>query len=160
MWWHTVTHRRGSKGETGRMEWVASSLHTTLEHGVSSIITVDVHTSAASSRLNWRPPADLNGLVRFAERRNLPSHFNWPLLLYNKHVPSDGSYLQQSYIIIFCAMWNIHVHWTAYWHSSLHYQRKPAKRCRPEGLTGCIRNSGCRRTDKRSLSEAHMKSQH
>jgi len=30
------------------------------------------------------PPADLNGLVRFAERRNLisarvPSHFNWPL---------------------------------------------------------------------------------
>ena len=31
-------------------------------------------------------PADLNGLVRFAERRNLvsarvPSHFNWPLTL-------------------------------------------------------------------------------
>ena len=30
-------------------------------------------------------PADLNGLVRFAERRNLvsarvPSHFNWPIL--------------------------------------------------------------------------------
>jgi len=44
--------------------------------------------SAASSRLNWRPPADLNRLVRFAERRNLvsallPSHFKrrlqtWP----------------------------------------------------------------------------------
>jgi hypothetical protein len=33
-------------------------------------------------------PADLNGLVRFAERRNLvsarvPSHFNWPLLRTN-----------------------------------------------------------------------------
>ena len=38
-----------------RMEWVASSLHTTLEHGVSSITTPDAHTSAASSRLNWRP---------------------------------------------------------------------------------------------------------
>ena len=30
------------------------------------------------------PPADLNGLVRLAERRNrvsarVPSHFNWPL---------------------------------------------------------------------------------
>ena len=43
------------------------------------------HTSTASSRLNWLPPrADLNGLVRFAERRNLfsagvPSHFNGPL---------------------------------------------------------------------------------
>jgi len=58
--------------------------HTTSEHGVSSITTSDAHTSAASSRLNWRPPADLNRLVRFAERRNLiyarvPSHFNWPL---------------------------------------------------------------------------------
>jgi hypothetical protein len=65
------------------MEWVASRLHTISEHGVSSITTADVYTSAASSRLNWRP-ADLNGLVRFAEIRNLfsarvPSHFNWPL---------------------------------------------------------------------------------
>jgi len=37
-----------------RMEWVASTLHTTSEHGVSSIITADAHTSAVSSRLNWR----------------------------------------------------------------------------------------------------------
>jgi len=27
-----------------------------LEHGVSSITTADAHTSAASSRLNRRPP--------------------------------------------------------------------------------------------------------
>jgi hypothetical protein len=63
-----------------RMEWVASTLHTTSQHGVSSITTADAHNSAASSRLNWRTPADLNGLVRFAERLNLvsarvPSHF-------------------------------------------------------------------------------------
>jgi hypothetical protein len=38
-----------------RMEWVASSLYTTSEDGVSSITTVDAHTSAATSRLNWRP---------------------------------------------------------------------------------------------------------
>jgi len=37
------------------MEWVDSNLHTTSEHGVSSITTADTHTSAASSRLNWRP---------------------------------------------------------------------------------------------------------
>jgi len=37
------------------MQWVASTLHTTSEHGVSSITTADTHTSAASSRLNWRP---------------------------------------------------------------------------------------------------------
>jgi hypothetical protein len=38
-----------------RMEWVACTLHTTSEHGVSSITTADAHTSAASSRMNWRP---------------------------------------------------------------------------------------------------------
>jgi len=37
------------------MECVASTLYTTSEHGVSSITTADVHTSAASSRLNWQP---------------------------------------------------------------------------------------------------------
>jgi len=37
------------------MEWVASTLHTTSENGVSSITTADAHTSAAISRLNWRP---------------------------------------------------------------------------------------------------------
>jgi len=62
------------------MEWEASTLHTTSEHGVSSITTADAHSSADTL-------ADLNGLVRFAERRNLvsarvPLHFNWPLQEY------------------------------------------------------------------------------
>ena len=62
-----------------RMQWVASTIHTTSEHGVSSTTTADAHISAASSRLNWHP-RQLNGLVRFAERWNLvsarvPSHF-------------------------------------------------------------------------------------
>ena len=62
-----------------RIDWVASTLYTTSEHGVSSITTTDAHTSAASSRLKWRP-SDLNWLVRFAERWSLvsaraPSHF-------------------------------------------------------------------------------------
>ena len=53
------------------MEWVASTLHTTSEHGVSSITTADAHTSAASSRLNdalrfkWTRPF----------RRRTKSHF-------------------------------------------------------------------------------------
>jgi len=34
---------------------LASTLHTTSEHGLASITTADVKTSAASSRLNWRP---------------------------------------------------------------------------------------------------------
>ena len=49
--WHTEGKWRGN----WRMEWVASALHTTSEHGVSNITTADAHTSAASSRLNWRP---------------------------------------------------------------------------------------------------------
>jgi hypothetical protein len=81
--WNVMAHgdaREGKWRGNWWMEWVASTLHTTSEHGLSSITTADPHTSAAGSRLNWRPPADLNGLVRFRERRNLvsarvPSHF-------------------------------------------------------------------------------------
>ena len=47
--------REGKWKGNWRMEWVASTLHTTSEHGVSSITTADAHTSAASSRQNWRP---------------------------------------------------------------------------------------------------------
>ena len=47
--------RKGKWRGNWRMECVASTLHTTSEHGVSSITTADAHNSAASSRLNWRP---------------------------------------------------------------------------------------------------------
>ena len=47
--------REGKWRVNWRMEWVASTLHTTSEHGASSITTADAHTSAASSRLKWRP---------------------------------------------------------------------------------------------------------
>ena len=49
--WHTGGKWRGN----WRMEWVASTLHTTSELGVSCIPTADSHNSAASSRLNLRP---------------------------------------------------------------------------------------------------------
>ena len=64
------------------MQWVDSTLHTTSEHGVSSITTADgAHLGCQQSTELTPPPADLNGLVRFAERRNLvsASNFNWPL---------------------------------------------------------------------------------
>ena len=47
--------REGKWRGNWRMEWVTSTLHTTSEHGVSSITTADAYTSAASSRRNWRP---------------------------------------------------------------------------------------------------------
>jgi len=56
--WNVMAHvdaREGKWRGNWRMQWVASTLHTTSELGVSSITTADAHTSAASSRLNWRP---------------------------------------------------------------------------------------------------------
>jgi hypothetical protein len=47
--------RKGKWRGNWRMEWVASTLYTTSEHGISSITTADAHTSAARSRLNWCP---------------------------------------------------------------------------------------------------------
>jgi len=56
--WNVMAHddaREGKWRGNWRMEWVTSTLHATSEHGVSSITTADVHTSIASSRLDWRP---------------------------------------------------------------------------------------------------------
>jgi len=56
--WNVMAHgdaREEKWSGNWRMEWVASTLQTTSEHGVSSITTADAYTSAASSRLNWRP---------------------------------------------------------------------------------------------------------
>jgi len=56
--WNVMAHgevREGKWRGNWRMEWVVSTLHTTSKHDVSSITTADAHTSAASSRLNWRP---------------------------------------------------------------------------------------------------------
>jgi len=56
--WNVMAHgdaRQGKWRGNWWLDWVASTLHTTSEHGVSSITTADAHTSAASSRLNWRP---------------------------------------------------------------------------------------------------------
>jgi len=56
--WNVMAHgdaRERKWRGNWRMEWVASTLHTISEHGVSSVTTADAHTSAARGRLNWRP---------------------------------------------------------------------------------------------------------
>jgi len=56
-----------------RMEWVASTLHTTSEHGVSSITTA-VAAHLGLQAVDWTdaprppPPADLNGIVPYARK--------------------------------------------------------------------------------------------
>ena len=81
---HTQTHMVGlrcrARSEPGGTRWstggevkgkLANGMgsqysHANSERGVSSITKADAHTSAASSRLNWRPHC-------FGERRNLVS---------------------------------------------------------------------------------------
>jgi len=56
--WNVIAHgdaREGKWWGNWRMAWLASTLHTTSEHGVTSINAADAHTSAASSWLSWRP---------------------------------------------------------------------------------------------------------
>jgi len=56
--WNVMAHgdaRDGKWSGNWQMKWVASTLHTTSEHGVSSITTADSHTLGASSWLNWHP---------------------------------------------------------------------------------------------------------
>ena len=70
------------------MELVASTLHTTSEHGVSSITTADAAHLGCQQSTELTPTADLIGLVRFAETRNkfsalVPSHFK---LILHTHV--------------------------------------------------------------------------
>ena len=82
--WNVMAHSDTQEGKwrgNWRMEWVASTLHTTSEHGVSSITTADAHTSAASSRLNWRHRR-FKWTCLFWWRWNLvfprvPSRFSW-----------------------------------------------------------------------------------
>jgi len=56
--WNVMAHGDAREGKwrwNWRMEWVASTLHTTSEDGVFSITAADVHSSPASSRVNWLP---------------------------------------------------------------------------------------------------------
>ena len=69
--WNVVAHSDTRKGKwrgNWRMDRVASTLHTTSEHVVSSITTADAHTSAVSSRLNWLPSGRIKWTRPF--RRN------------------------------------------------------------------------------------------
>jgi hypothetical protein len=80
MWWHTVTYGRGSKGETGEPVLFA------LPRNMVYPALLPLMRTPRLPAFDWTDaPADLNGLVRFAERWNLvsarvPSHFKRSLL--------------------------------------------------------------------------------
>jgi hypothetical protein len=79
MWWHTVTHGTGSEGETG--EWSGYPVLFILPRNMVYPALLMLIRTPRLPVVDWTDaPADLNGLVRFVERRNLvsahvPSHF-------------------------------------------------------------------------------------
>jgi len=81
--WNLMAHgdaREGKCRGNWRMEWVTSNLHTTSETWCIQHLLPLMRTPRLPV-VDWTDAsADLNGLVRFAERRNLvsvrvPSHF-------------------------------------------------------------------------------------
>ena len=87
----TRRRREGKWMGNWRMEWVTSTLHTTSEHGVSSITTAYAHTSAASSRLNWRP-LRFKWTCRF--RRKTKSGFCACAITFQTQSTADVPYLE------------------------------------------------------------------
>jgi hypothetical protein len=83
----TRWRREGKWSGNWLMEWVASTLHTTSEHGVSGITTTVAYNSAASSWLNWRPCRFkwTRSFRRMLVSARVPSHFKRSLPLYGVH---------------------------------------------------------------------------
>ena len=81
-----MTRGRGSEGETG--EWSGLPVLFTLPRNMVYPALLPPMRTPRLSVVDWTDaPADLNGLVRFAERRNLvsarvPSHFQRSLPFY------------------------------------------------------------------------------
>ena len=72
MWWHTLTHEMGSEGETG--EWSGWPVPFTLPRDMVYPELLPLMRTPRLPVVDWTDaPAGLNGLVRFAERRNLVS---------------------------------------------------------------------------------------
>jgi hypothetical protein len=75
--------REGKWRGNWQMEWLASTLHTTSDMVYPALLPL--MCTPQLPVIDWTDaPANLNGLIRFAERRNLvsvhvASHLNWPL---------------------------------------------------------------------------------
>jgi len=83
MWWHTVTQGRGIEGKLANEVGSQYPWHYLGTWCIQHYYRWCAHLCCQQST-ERTPPVDLNGLVRFAERRNLvsarvPSRFNWPL---------------------------------------------------------------------------------
>jgi len=106
MWWHTVTHGRGKwRGKLANAVGNQYHSHYLGTRCIQHYYRWYAHLGCQQST-ELTPLADLNGFVRFAERRNLVSarrptpHSNWPLIMYRifggtfcLHLQSSGSRL-------------------------------------------------------------------
>jgi len=111
MWWHTVTHGRGEWRGNWRMKWVASTL--TLPRNMMYPALQPLLRKTRLPAVDWTDaPADLNGLVRFAERRNLvsarvPSYFKRSLLILSVHLWPYLSDMRRAGAIFYSHLWPV-----------------------------------------------------
>jgi len=110
--WNVMAHgdaREGKWKGNWRFEWVASTLLTPSEHGVSNITTADAHTSAASSLITFLPHHVLNPKMskricdtRSLTQQNIVNVYKTFLLAQ----PEDGS-IETNRSMVLWHMWNI-----------------------------------------------------
>ena len=112
--WNVMARGNAREGKwrgNWRMQWVYSTLHTASEHGVSSITTADAHTSAASSRLNWRPSGRFKWTRPF--RRKTKSGFCACAITFQKQSSWEAERFAASQEIP-RILWNPKVHYLVY----------------------------------------------
>ena len=99
-----MTHGRGSEGETG--EWSGWPVPFTLSRNFVYPALLPLMHTPRLPVVDWTDaPADLNGLVRFAERSSLvsarvPSHFNWPLIPCRRFETTSWTHLYGSWLLM------------------------------------------------------------
>jgi hypothetical protein len=135
MWWHAVTYGRGSEGETG--EWSGQPVPFTLPLNMVYPALLPLMRTPRLPVVDWTDaPADLNGLIHFAERISLvsarmPSHFNWPLRTVNidsyKQLPLHLCYFHTSEYQVYPTAHETRTLTQAFWPTLLchqdHYQQ-------------------------------------
>jgi len=128
MWFHTVTHGRG-KGKLANGVGSRCPSHYLGTWVYPALLLL--MRSPRLSVVDWTDaPADLIGLVRFAERRNLvsarvPSHFNWRLLGWL--AGRRAVVWQMEVILIF---WNffLYAHCVPLWYNNIYLEHSLAPR--------------------------------
>jgi hypothetical protein len=103
MWWNTVTHGTGSEGETGQCS--GKPVLFTLPRKIVYPVLRSLMRTTRLPAVDCTDPADLNGLVRSAKRRNLVSAF--VASHFKRSLPNMNIFVTEFYMLVALYMWRI-----------------------------------------------------